>query len=122
MLPKPPPTSGATTRSLSSGTPVTMEAMNRTMCGFCVVFQSVSSCEAAVHCATAERGSIAVGMSRCWTMRSLTTTASGAENAAFTSPPATVQWNAWLPGALAWTCGASFAAAFCGSTTAGTGS
>ena len=43
LLPNPPPTSGAITRSLSSGTPVTIDPMNRTMCGFCVVFQSVSS-------------------------------------------------------------------------------
>ena len=43
LLPKPPPTSGAMTRSLSSGTPVTTEQRKRTMCGFCVVFQSVSS-------------------------------------------------------------------------------
>ena len=31
--------------------------MKRTMCGFCVVFQSVSSPVAAVHCASADRGS-----------------------------------------------------------------
>ena len=114
LLPNPPPTSGAMTRSLSSGTPMTIEPMKRTMCGFCVVFHSVSSPEAAIHCATAERGSIAVGMRRCCTMRSFTTTTPGAENAAATSPPATVQWKAWFPGALACSSGAPAASALLG--------
>ena len=34
--PKPPPTSGATTRNLSSGTPVTRPSTKRAMCGICV--------------------------------------------------------------------------------------
>ena len=56
------------------------------MCGFCVVFQSVSSPDAWLYCASAARVSIALGISRCWTMRSLTTTSASA-NAASTSPP-----------------------------------
>ena len=63
------------------------------MCGFCVVFHSVSSPVAELHFASAARVSIACGISRCWTIRSLTTTSAFA-NAASTSPPATVQWNA----------------------------
>ena len=51
--------------------PVTSDMMKRTMCGFCVVFQSVSSPVAGTYCASAPRGSIAVGISRCWMMRSL---------------------------------------------------
>src|ERR1700681_1961084 len=40
--PKPPPTSGAITRSLCSGAMPTKAAMtSRATCGFCVVFQSV---------------------------------------------------------------------------------
>src|SRR5438045_2628339 len=34
LLPKPPPTSGAMTRSLSSGMPQTSDMMKRTMCRF----------------------------------------------------------------------------------------
>ena len=68
------------------------------MCGFCVVLHSVSSPDASVHCATADRGSIAFGMSLWWRMRSFTTT-SAASNAASVSPPAMTQWNAWLFGA-----------------------
>ena len=105
LLPNPPPTSGAITRSRSSGTPVTSDMMKRTMCGFCVVFHSVSSPVAGENCATAPRGSIAVGISRCWMIRSRTTT-SALLNAASMSPPATVQWNAWLPGASGCSCGA----------------
>ena len=81
------------------GHPVTSDMMNRTMCGFCVVFQSVSSPVAGTYCASAPRVSIAVGINRCCTMRSRTTT-SAFLNAASTSPPATVQWNAMLFGRL----------------------
>ena len=65
LLPKPPPTSGAITRSLSSGTPVTTELRNLRMCGFCVVFHTVSSPDAPLHWASAARASIACGMRRC---------------------------------------------------------
>ena len=79
LLPKPPPTSGAITRKRSSGTPVTSDMMKRTMCGFCVVFQSVSSPVTGTNCATAPRVSIAVGISRCWMIRSRTTTSADCE-------------------------------------------
>ena len=94
------------------------------MCGFCVVFQSVSSPVAWLYCATAPRVSIAFGISRCWRMRSLMTTpsASAAVNAASTSPPATVQWNAWFPSMSACSRGAPAAAAASGSVTLGSGS
>ena len=105
LLPNPPPTSGAITRRRSSGTPVTSDMMKRTMCGFCVVFHSVSSPVAGANCATAPRVSIAVGISRCWMMRSRTTTSADSK-AASMSPPATVQWNAMLPGRSACSCGA----------------
>ena len=98
MLPNPPPTSGAMTLILCSATPVTTEVRNLAMCGFWVVLQSVSSPEASVHCATAERGSIALGISLWCRMRSLTTT-SAASNAASTSPPSMTQLKAWLFGA-----------------------
>ena len=94
------------------------------MCGFCVVFQSVNSPVAWLNCATAPRGSIALGISRCWSMRSRMTTplASASANAASTSPPATVQWKARLPSISACSCGAPSAAAASGSVTAGSGS
>ena len=68
------------------------------------------------HFASAARGSIAFGISRCWTIRSLTTT-SAFLNAASTSPPATVQWNAWLLGTSACSCGAPGFTACSGSVT-----
>ena len=56
-------------------------------------------------------------------MRSLTTTAPGAANAASASPPATFQWKARLSGALVVDAARPLPlAAFCGSTTAGSGS
>lgn len=64
--PKPPPTSGATTRSLCSGIPVTMASITRRMCGICVAEYTVYSPDAASGVTTTERGSIALGMSRCW--------------------------------------------------------
>src|SRR2546425_5912942 len=80
LLPNPPPTSVAITRSLSSGTPVTTEQRKRAMCGFWVVFQSVSSPDAPDQWANAERGSIAYGIRRCWTIRSLMTTSRSEEH------------------------------------------
>ena len=63
------------------------------MCGFCVVFQSVSSPVAWLYCASALRVSMAFGMRRCCRIRSFSTTpfASASANAASTSPPATTQ-------------------------------
>ena len=91
------------------------------MWGFWVVFHTVSSPVAPTKLARAARGSIALGMSRCWTMRSFTTTSAPA-NAASTSPPATFQWNAWLPSISSCSFGAPSAAAASGSVTAGSGS
>jgi hypothetical protein len=41
LPPKPPPTSGAITRSLCSGTPVIIASITRRMCGTCVEDQRV---------------------------------------------------------------------------------
>ena len=54
-------------------------------------------------------------------MRSFTTTSAPA-NAASTSPPATFQWNAWLPSISSCSFGAPSAVAASGSVTAGSGS
>src|SRR3989442_389110 len=93
----------------------------RAMCGFWVVFQSVSSPDAPDQWANAERGSIAFGIRRCWTIRSLITT-SAFWKVPSTSPPVTVQWNATLFSTFEWTCGAPDCLAFSGSMTAGSGS
>ena len=74
------------------------------MWGFCEVTQSVTSSLAERYCASAARGSIALGMSRWLMIRSLTTT-SAALNAASTSPPETFQWKQTLPGTSAWSWG-----------------
>ena len=98
LLPNPPPTSVAMTRILCSPIPVTKDARNRTMCGFWLVLHRVNSPIAPVQFATAERGSMALGISRCWRMVSFTIT-SAAAKAASVSPPSATQWNAWLLGA-----------------------
>ena len=47
--PKPPPTSGAITRSLCSGAmPTKAEITRRATCGFCVVFHSVKLSDAGI--------------------------------------------------------------------------
>ena len=84
-------------------------AGSATMCGFCEVTQSVTSLVADRYCASAARGSIALGMSRWLMMRSLTTT-SAAWKAASTSPPATFQWKQTLPGTSAWSWGCALLA------------
>ena len=91
------------------------------MCGFCDVFQSVSSPMGAFHCARADRGSIGFAMSRCSVMVSLTVTAASA-NAASASPPATAHVNATLFGTSSWSCGAPSCAAAFGLTTTASGS
>ncbi len=53
-----------------------------------------------MYCASAARGSMALGISRWLMMRSFTTT-SAALKAASTSPPETFQWKQTLPGASA---------------------
>ncbi len=91
------------------------------MWGFCEVTHSVTSPIAGFHCASAARGSIALGIRRCCRILSLTTT-SAFLKAASTSPPLTFQWKQTLPGTSAWSWGAPSWVAFQGSTTAGSGS
>ena len=56
LLPNPPPTSGATTRILCSGVPVSSESRKRTMCGFCVRHpERQLSLAGLFHCASAAR-------------------------------------------------------------------
>ena len=64
LEPKPPPTSGAMTRMFCSGMPVTRASMTRSTCGIWVADQSVNS--PPTHEQTTARGSIALGISRCW--------------------------------------------------------
>ncbi len=89
MLPNPPPTSGAMMRIFCSGIPVTTDMRNRAMCGFCVVYQTVSSPEPLLYRASTLRVSIAFGISRWLTNRCETTTPSrcASANAAPASPP-----------------------------------
>ena len=87
--PKPPPTSGAMTRSLCSGAMPTKAAItSRATCGFCDVFQSVKFCVPLSYSPMATRGSIALGTSRLLTMSSLVTCFADliAASAAFASP------------------------------------
>ena len=72
--PKPPPTSGAITRSLCSGAmPTKAEITSRATCGFCDVFHSVRLSVPASYSASAARGSIAFGTRRLLMMSSLVT-------------------------------------------------
>ena len=65
LLPKPPPTSGATTRILCSGMPSTKAHISsRSTCGFWLATYSVYSSAARFQLALAQRGSMALGMSR----------------------------------------------------------
>jgi hypothetical protein len=61
--PKPPPTSGAMTRMLCSGMPVTTASRNLRMCGIWVADHSVNSPPTLEQ--TTARGSIAAGINRC---------------------------------------------------------
>ena len=82
------------------------------MCGFCVVPHSVRLPVAATYWASAERGSMAFGISLCRLIVSFTTT-SAFSNASSISPPATVHLNATLFGTSSWICAApSWADAF----------
>ena len=72
--PKPPPTSGAITRSLCSGAmPMNAEMTSRATCGFCVVFHSVNAPVPESYSPIAARGSMAFGTSRLLMMSSLVT-------------------------------------------------
>ena len=87
LPPKPPPTSGAMTRILDSGTPVVAASANRRMCGIWVADHIVIC--SPVGSTTTERGSMKAGISRCWrNSRSMTMPSLRAsEMAASTSPP-----------------------------------
>ena len=54
--------------------PQTDDISRRTKCGTCVDVQSVNSPVAGNGSASTARGSIAVGITRCWTSRRDTTT------------------------------------------------
>src|SRR6185369_18001583 len=65
LEPKPPPTSGAITRTLCSGRPSTNAVISsRSTCGFWLVTYSVYESSDFWYAATAARGSIALGISR----------------------------------------------------------
>ena len=65
LPPNPPPTSGAITRILCSGVPVTADSRKRRMCGIWVADQMVYV--SPVGSATTLRGSMNAGIRRCWT-------------------------------------------------------
>ena len=64
--PKPPPTSGAITRSFASGIPVASVRVVRRMCGICVADHIVYSPWVGTGCTITPLGSIAFGISRFW--------------------------------------------------------
>ena len=64
LEPKPPPTSGAITRSLFSSMPQVPESVTFAMCGICVELHSVDSPVEGMLMARQPRGSIALGISR----------------------------------------------------------
>src|SRR2546428_11515716 len=84
LLPNPPPTSGAMTRTWCSGRRTISATVVLTTCGIWVDVHRVNS--PPLNCATTPRVSIAVGTSRCWTRRR-DTVASAVENASSTEPP-----------------------------------
>ena len=67
FAPKPPPTSGATTRSLVSEMPQIAARMSRTKCGTCVEVWRVKPPPTASGVTTTARVSIGEGITRCWT-------------------------------------------------------
>ena len=120
MLPKPPPTSGAITRTLCSGIPRTKAVMSsRWTCGFCEVTHSVRSPVAASKRATHARGSIALATRRWFTMRFLTVTAAVLNAASTAAASPICHLKATLAGATSWICDAPFSAAFAVAVTAG---
>ena len=125
LPPKPPPTSGAITRTLCSGMPRISAMKNRRMCGIWVDDHTVSC--SPVGSTTTLRGSMKAGMSRCWRYRRRITTSASAR-AASASPPvpacaeSKIQVYARLLPWSACTNGAPSASAASRSTTAGSGS
>ncbi len=106
MEPKPPPTSGAMTRTLCSGMPSTKAHMSsRCTCGFCEVTHSVSSPVASSKRATQARGSMALATSRWLTMRFFTVTAAPLKAASVAAASPSSHLKATLPGAPSCTCG-----------------
>ena len=72
LPPKPPPTSGATTRTFCSSMPSVSASIVRRMCGIWV--DECTSTPSPTGCTTVERGSMKAGMRRCWMNRRLTVT------------------------------------------------
>jgi hypothetical protein len=82
LEPKPPPTSGAITRTLCSGRPSTKAVISRrSTCGFWLATYSVYSSVARLNWATTQRGSIALGTSRLF-VRSIFVTCCALANTA----------------------------------------
>src|ERR671917_1137566 len=117
--PKPPPTSGATTRILSSVSPSWIERMTRAMWGICVALHIVSLLWR--HSATAPRGSIAAPAVRWLTIRFSTTT-SASRNAPSTSPPGSDHSKHLFVPYSSWMTGDPGSSAASGSVTTGSGS
>ena len=84
LPPNPPPTSGATTRTLCSGVPVIAAIRNRRMCGICVADQIVYW--SPVGSTTTLRGSMNAGISRCCLYRRLMTTSAPSNAGPIDSP------------------------------------
>ena len=84
LPPKPPPTSGAMTRTLCSGMSSVIASISRRMCGICVADHMVIW--APVGSTTTERGSMNAGISRCCRNVRCTST-SASRMACSTSPP-----------------------------------
>ncbi len=93
LPPKPPPTSGAMTRILLSGTPVVAARANLRMCGIWVADHIVIC--SPVGSTTTLRGSMKAGINRCWRYsRSMTMPLVRASAmAASTSPPVPASWE-----------------------------
>ncbi len=87
LPPKPPPTSGAMTRTLDSGMPVVAAIAKRRMCGTWVADHTIIW--SPVGSTTVERGSMKAGTRRCWRYsRSMTMPSTRAlAIASSTSPP-----------------------------------
>ncbi|PYN83576.1 MAG: hypothetical protein DMD96_01700 [Candidatus Rokuibacteriota bacterium] len=110
MAPKPPPTSGAITRTCSSARPSAAATAARTANGICVDAHTVSRPSGASGCATTPRGSIGIAATRgTWSRASTTAYASAKPRA--TSPTAPSAGPATLSGHSSKTRGAFLASA-----------
>lgn len=109
LPPKPPPTSGAITRSLCSGMPSVSADITRRMCGTWVADHMVIW--APVGSTTQARGSMNAGIRRCWRKRRLTTISDDLSASSTSLPvPASAEsnfqtalvllpWSSWTSGA-----------------------